>query len=98
MFDMGQVHIVGEKPETYFELLGEDIVHIHFVDGTPGGHLALGDGTLDLTGALACIERAGYTGNLSLEIADRRYFMDPRAADEQSLRWLKTNQKGDGTR
>lgn len=88
MFDVGQVNILGEDVPTYFDLLGDDIVHIHFVDGTPGGHLALGDGDIDLQAALDAIANTGYTGHISLEIADRRYFSNPQLADEQSLKWL----------
>lgn len=47
MFDTCQVHLVNERVKDYFEMLGEQIVHVHIVDGTPGGHLAFGDGTLD---------------------------------------------------
>ncbi len=85
MFDLGQVNIVGEKVRDYFELLGEDIVHIHLVDGVPGGHLALGDGTIPLEENLRDVARYGYDGYLSLEIADRRYFSDPQAADRKSV-------------
>ncbi len=85
MFDVGQVNIVKEKVEDYFDLLGDDIVHVHLVDGTPGGHLALGDGNLPLEATLKAIADYGYQGYLSLEIADRRYFADPRTADRKSI-------------
>ena len=86
MFDLGQVNIVGEKVRDYFRLLKDDIVHIHVVDGTPGGHLAFGDGTIPLEENLRDIAQADYTGFMSLEIADRRYFRDPEAADRQSVK------------
>lgn len=85
MFDFGQVNIVGQRVRDYFDLLGDDIVHIHIVDGTPGGHLALGDGNLPLEENLKDVARYGYKGYLSLEIADRRYFSNPQKADRQSI-------------
>lgn len=90
MFDFGQVNIVGEKVRDYFDLLGDDIVHVHIVDGTPGGHLALGDGTIPLEENLKDVARYGYQGYMSLEIADRRYFADPRKADRQSVDCFQT--------
>lgn len=85
MFDFGQVNIVGEKVRDYFDLLGDDIVHVHIVDGVPGGHLALGDGNIPLEENLGDVASYGYRGYMSLEIADRRYFADPRKADRQSI-------------
>lgn len=65
----------------------ENLGHVHFVDGQPGGHLALGDGTLDLDAALAALDSAGYDGPLGLEILDRRYVFDPDAPLQKSLDW-----------
>lgn len=85
MFDFGQVNIVGQKVSDYFEALGDDIVHVHIVDGVPGGHLALGDGNIPLEENIKDVARYGYKGYMSLEIADKRYFKDPQAADRQSI-------------
>ncbi len=79
--DVVQVGIVNETVDKYFMLLGNDIVHIHFIDGTPGGHLALGEGELPLEDDLISISKNGYKGFLSMEIADRRYFAHPEEAD-----------------
>lgn len=89
MFDIGQVNIVGQTPADYFRLLGSDIIHIHLVDGVPGGHLALGDGNIPLMENLQEIAQAGYQGFFSMEIADRRYFDAPRRADVQSIQKYK---------
>ena len=85
MLDIGQVNIVGEKIRDYMEALGEDMVHVHLVDGVPGGHLALGDGNIPLAENLEDLAAYGYRGYMTLEIADRRYFADPAAADRQSV-------------
>jgi protein FrlC len=68
-------------------------VHIHFVDGVPGGHLVPGEGTLSLRNWLRTLDDYGYGVYLSLEIADRRYYLEPAAADRKSRAliadWLK---------
>lgn len=85
MLDTCQVGLVHEHVRDYLELLGEDLVHVHIVDGTPGGHLAFGDGTLPLKDFVDTLGEYGYSHHLSMEIADRRYFMDPKKADRQSI-------------
>lgn len=85
MLDTCQVCLVGEHVRDYFEALGEDLIHIHIVDGTPGGHLAFGDGTIPLQDFVETIGAYGYTGFLSMEISDRRYFEKPELADKQSI-------------
>jgi protein FrlC len=89
MFDFGQVGILKEKVENYFDLLGSEIVHIHVIDGTPGGHLAFGDGNLPLEHNFKMISKYGYKGYLSMEIADRRYFTNPQEADYKSINMYK---------
>ena len=79
-----------EHVRDYFETLGEDLVHIHIVDGTPGGHLAFGDSHLPLQDFVETIGNYGYQGFLSMEISDRRYFEKPELADRQSIDWFRT--------
>lgn len=92
MLDTCQVCLVGEHVRDYFETLGTDLIHIHIVDGTPGGHLAFGDGNLPLQDFVETIGAYGYEGFLSMEISDRRYFEKPELADKQSIdlfrRWI----------
>jgi protein FrlC len=93
MLDTCQVGLAGEKVQDYLDVLGPDLIHVHFVDGTPGGHLVPGEGDLPLGRELKALSDYGYRGYLTLEIADRRYFMDPAGADKKSLsaisRWLE---------
>ena len=89
MLDTCQVGLVGERVEDYLRLLGEDLVHIHLVDGTPGGHLAFGDGTLPLKETVETLGAVGYSGFLSMEIADRRYFAHPEEADRRSIQMFR---------
>lgn len=90
MLDTCQVGLVHEHVKDYLDLLGNDLVHVHLVDGTPGGHLAFGDGNLPLRDFVDTLGEYGYSHYLSMEIADRRYFMDPRAADRQSVQAFRS--------
>jgi protein FrlC len=90
MIDTISMAMAGESPADYLRELGEKLVHVHFIDGTPGGHLAWGDGNLDMKGYLEEFSGYGYKGYLSLEITDGRYYMDPTESLLQSVEKLKT--------
>lgn len=40
MVDTIPLAVEGENLADYFEQLQDDFIHIHFIDGNPGGHLA----------------------------------------------------------
>lgn len=84
--DFGAMARMGHTPREYFEAFGSDIVHIHFVDGNPTGHLAWGDGSRDLKTDLAVLEEYGYQGYLSLETATQRYYEKPWSAEMKTLK------------
>lgn len=88
MIDTIPMALAGERPGEYLERLGERLVHVHFIDGAPRGHLAWGDGILDMEKYLEEFALYGYEGYLSLEITDGRYFMDPSRSVDQSIRAL----------
>lgn len=88
MIDTIPMALAGESPAMYLEALGQKLVHVHFIDGAPMGHLAWGDGVLNMEQYLGEFSSFGYTGYLSLEITDGRYFMDPSASVAQSVRRL----------
>ncbi|WP_333651420.1 sugar phosphate isomerase/epimerase family protein [Lacrimispora sp.] len=88
MIDTIPMALAGEHPAQYLEALGEKLVHVHFIDGEPRGHLAWGDGILDMEQYLTEFDDLGYQGYLSLEITDGRYFMNPSKSVEQSIRRL----------
>lgn len=77
--------------QKFAETLGSDLIHVHFLDGNPGGHLVPGDGKLDMKGALKLFDGMGYQGYLSLEILDRRYVMDPDKALASAMEWFQKN-------
>lgn len=88
MIDTIPMALAGECPEDYLRLFGEKLLHVHFIDGAPGGHLAWGDGSLDMKVYLEEFSRYSYKGCLSLEITDGRYRMDPTASVVQSVERL----------
>lgn len=69
--------------------LGNDLIHVHFVDGNPGGHLVPGDGKLDMAGALKALNDIDYKGYLGLELLDRRYILEPEKAMKDSIAWFE---------
>ena len=49
MIDTCPMGVAGETLQQWFDTLGaENIVHMHFIDGTPYGHLIWGDGNHNL--------------------------------------------------
>lgn len=94
MLDVGQMGILDETVNDYYEVLGEErLVHVHLVDGSPTGHMAIGDGILPLRDSFCQLINRGYQGYFSLEINDRKYFAEPEEAFRKSLnemeQWFK---------
>ena len=77
--------VAGETPRQWFETLGDQIVHTHFIDGRPYAHLVWGDGLYPLEDYLDVLNEFGYQGLLGQEITDGRYFDDPAAADKRNF-------------
>lgn len=77
--------VAGETPRQWFEALGSDIVHTHFIDGRPYAHLVWGDGLFPLEDYLDVLNEYHYEGLLGQEITDGRYFDDPAEADRRNF-------------
>lgn len=88
MIDTIPMALAEETPAQYLGKLGRRLVHVHFIDGAPRGHLAWGDGVLDMKKYLEEFDSFGYDGYLSLEITDGRYFMNPSESLEKSTEML----------
>ena len=88
MIDTCPMNLAGETPADYLRELGEKLVHVHFIDGAPRGHLAWGDGILDMKKYLEEFSEGNYQGILSLEITDGRYITDPERSVKQSIEKL----------
>ena len=83
--DFGAMARVNDSIQDYFDAFGEKVVHTHFVDGKPTGHLAWGDGERNLNEDLECLKLNHYQGYLSLETATSRYYEKPWSAEEKTL-------------
>lgn len=87
MIDTNPMSIMKESMKDYFELLGDDLVHIHFIDG-PDGHLVWGEGTLPLQDYMGILKEYDYNGYLSFEYTSSRYYLNPNKAMEDTLKIL----------
>ncbi|MDO4605162.1 MAG: TIM barrel protein [Helcococcus sp.] len=87
--DIGAMAKAGENISDYFNTFGEKIAHVHFVDGNPTGHLAIGDGNRNYLEDVKLLEDNKYTEYISLEIASNRYYEKPFIADEKSLKNIR---------
>ena len=90
MIDTCAMGVSGETPEQWFNCLGdENIIHMHFIDGTPYGHLIWGDGKHNLENWLKTLKKHNYKGLLSQEITAIEYCFDPAAADIRNYQQFK---------
>lgn len=79
----------GLTSKNYLDAFGSSLSHVHFIDGFPGGHVVPGDGVLDMTRYLRELDEGGYTGDIVLEVLDRRYYREPEEAIRRCLEWFK---------
>lgn len=89
MADLCAVSVAGETLEDWFAAFGSDLRHIHFVDGSPCGHLVWGDGTHHLGREIAILNKYGYEGLLGQELTEGKYYADPAAADFRNMKNLE---------
>ena len=87
MLDIAAPYTYGEPFRSYFDKLGKDVKHIHFIDCTRDSedHLIPGDGTVDFTSLIHYLEEIGYEGYLSLELFTR-YEPEPYFAADKGMR------------
>ncbi len=79
----------GESLADWFDVFGEDLIHMHFLDGDPWLHNVWGDGNTSLIEQISIMENHCFTGYLVQEVADEHYFSDPYAADRRNFRILE---------
>ena len=89
MLDTCSVARAGERFNECADLLGPDLVHVHFADGRPSGHLVPGEGDLPLDSYLDELDRRRYGGALAFELYNSSYDFDPHGAMERALRFLR---------
>lgn len=89
MLDTSPMYNSGETIADYMELLGDDMRHIHFIDGDPAGHLVWGTGIFPLEQYIRELTQYQYQGYLTLELTAAKYFADPHASMEAAYRYLE---------
>ena len=82
MPDTGAVSYNGERLEEWFQVFGEKIIALHFVDGM---HQAWGDGGSPLADMMQTLEQHGFKGPLMLETSAGKYMTDPKEADRKAM-------------
>lgn len=88
MVDTDQMTFAGETISDYMKNLGPNLQYVHFNDR---GHTVPGDADFPMKRYYQELRDGGYTGPLSFEICDRRYFKDPDASMDQITDWLRAN-------
>lgn len=90
MLDTAGALGTGETVQDYIAALGDRLAHVHMIDAEPSGsHLAWGDGELSAERCVAALDAAGFTGALSIEITNARYYLNPKRALAQSVEALR---------
>ena len=89
MLDTSPMYNSGETIADYMEALGDDMRHIHFVDGDPTGHLVLGSGIFPLQKYIHEMETYTYQYYLTIELTAAKYFSDPHASMVASFQYLE---------
>ena len=88
MVDMDQMTYAGETVADYFANLGRRMQYVHFNDR---GHTVPGDGDFPMKDYYEQIKAQGYDGCCSFEICDRRYYIDPDKAIDDTVAWMRAN-------
>jgi len=89
MIDTVSMGVAGETLDQWFETFGRDIIHLHFIDGRPYGHLAWGDGNFSAEKMIQILNDYNYKGFLGQEITEPYYFENPRETDQKILQNLR---------
>lgn len=90
MIDITAMAVSGETIQDWFDTFGtENIIHSHFQDSNPYGHLIWGDGIHNLRSMLEAMESNGYKGLYSQELTDRSYYADPFCHDTRNMQNLR---------
>lgn len=89
--DLGALSSASETVQDWFDVFGEDIIHCHFVDGDPTGHLPWGEGELNMMEILQQFSDNKYSGGFSMEFIDSRSYKNPEKWDEKAKKIFVKN-------
>ena len=90
MLDLAAPFTSREPICAYFEKMGSDVKHIHFVDceSSSEDHLIPGDGEMDFPRIVSYLKEVGYDGYLSLELFSR-YANEPDFSAERGYKVIR---------
>lgn len=90
MMDTIPVMLSGDSIEEYGAAFGDDLVHIHFLDGDgkTSAHLTWGQGVFPLEAFKESLKKIQYDGYLTLELIGPQYNWDPEKGIRDSLEYL----------
>lgn len=90
MLDLAAPYTYGEPICSYFEKMGADCKHIHFIDceKTSEDHLIPGDGEMDFSRIVSYLKEIEYDGYLSLELFSR-YASEPDYAAQRGYKVIR---------
>lgn len=75
----------GNTLQQYFNHFGDKMFHVHLNDGEPDNFLVWGDGNQPLEQHLRDLAANDYTGAMTMEVCDSRYFADPHNSVKRGL-------------
>lgn len=87
--DLGALGKANESMEEWFETFHDRIIHIHYVDGTPTGHMPIGRGNRNILEDMECLIKNNYSGVLSFEFANSMSFDNPSKHDLDSKKLIE---------
>lgn len=81
--------VANETLEQWFDCLGDDIRHMHFIDGRPYGHLVWGEGLHPLDDYIRTLNDYHYEGYLGQELTVVDYRFKPDEVDRKNMAALE---------
>ncbi len=86
MVDLVPMVLCGDTLEEYFQVFGDDLSVIHFIDcdGTSIRHLVPGEGIIDFPKIMRTLNENRFAGSVSLELGEA-YHSEPEDALRRSL-------------
>jgi fructoselysine 3-epimerase len=87
MLDTIPMVLAGDTIENYGEAFGDDLVHIHFIDGDgkTAAHQAWGEGVFPLESFKDSLKKINYQHYLTLELISPKYNWDPEKGIRESI-------------
>lgn len=93
MLDNCATETAKEDFRECMKLLGDDMRHMHFADGIPGGHFIPGEGNLPLMDYLNILDDFAYEGAITFELYNRKYELEPHYYMKKCFDFVTENLK-----